>query len=452
MDKELEYISSPGSERAILSIILQNTDKLLEAEEKGLRKEHFSLQVNRYLYSTIAYLTSKGFDKVDGLSIINALDSKGREEVDKLGGIEYIDLLMISELLDNVDLYVEKIKEAYQRRRVYSLCDKAKIRMTNDDVDMAKELDDFQNSLLELSLNENDVNKVHKMGEGLAERLNERAKSPKKVAGYSIGWNNYDKITQGYKAGELTVICAPSKTGKTIFQMNHAIALAVYSKIPTLYINTEMPDDEMEDRLLSCVSGVPYEEVCNGMFSQDTSNGLKGDKMGRIKEALKLIKESPFYHVYMPDFTIEKVTALAKKYKLKHNLGFLIFDYIKLPNSEVAGLQNAQEYQRLGYMTTCLKDLAGVLSIPVLTACQSNGDEHSINGKPTMANIGASKRILHMASKLFFLVNKTEEEIARFGLEYGNQTLYLAYQRSGSCDSDPINLYNEKNILRVSEV
>ena len=74
------------------------------------------------------------------------------------------------------------------------------------------------------------------------------------------------------------------------------------------------------------------------------------------------------------------------------------------------------------------------------------------NGKPGQSFIGGSKRILHMASKLFYLVNKSDEEIARNGLERGNQTLWLAFQRSGSSDLPPINIYNNKHILRMEEV
>ena len=289
------------------------------------------------------------------------------------------------------------------------------------------------------------------MGDKLADRLNERANAPTDVKGYKVGWTQYDKYTQGYQGGELTVFCAPSKTGKSAILMNHAMSLSVGSGISVLYISTEMTDEEMEDRLLSCLSGVPYVEISNGMFVKNTEHGLAQDKTNRINEALQMIKEAPFNHIYMPDFTVEKVTALAKQKNLQGKCDVLIFDYIKLPPSDVSQLASAQEYQRLGYMTTCLKDLAGILNIPVISACQSNSDEQAISGKPGQSFIGGSKRILHMASKLFFLVNKTDEELARNGLEKGNQTLWLAFQRSGSSDLPPINIYNNRPILRMEE-
>ena len=447
-----EMIAYSGSERAILTIIMQNTDYILKCEELGLKKEHFSVKANRYIYSAIAYLVGQGYTRVDGVAIINSLDTKGKEALNEIGGIEYIDLLMMSEIYsDTLGMYVDKVVNAYKRRNIYSLCENTKERMLDDDVNLPVLLNSVQDSLLGMSLDNNDVGRVYKMGDRLADRLNERANAPTDVKGYKVGWTQYDKYTQGYQGGELTVFCAPSKTGKSAILMNHAMSLSVGSGINVLYISTEMTDEEMEDRLLSCLSGVPYVEISNGMLVKNTEHGLAQDKTNRINEALQMIKEAPFNHIYMPDFTVEKVTALAKQKNLQGKCDVLIFDYIKLPPSDVSQLASAQEYQRLGYMTTCLKDLAGILNIPVISACQSNSDEQAISGKPGQSFIGGSKRILHMASKLFFLVNKTDEELARNGLEKGNQTLWLAFQRSGSSDLPPINIYNNRPILRMEE-
>ena len=90
-----EMISYTGSERAILTIVMQNTDYLLRCEELGLKKEHFSERANRYIYSSIAYLLGQGYTKIDSLAIINALDTKGKEALNEIGGMEYLDLILI---------------------------------------------------------------------------------------------------------------------------------------------------------------------------------------------------------------------------------------------------------------------------------------------------------------------------------------------------------------------
>ena len=153
----------------------------------------------------------------------------------------------------------------------------------------------------------------------------------------------------------------------------------------------------------------------------------------------------------MPNFTVERVTALARKFKLQHDISALFFDYLKMPSSQLGMLKSAQGWQILGYLTSNLKDLAGELNIPIWSACQENRT-YLTDGKKNEKNVGGSDRILQFASKLLFLSNKTEEEIMKEGIINGNQTLYIAYQRNGESDCPPINIMFDKPKLTQKEV
>ena len=108
-----EMISYGGAERAILTIIMQNTDYVLRCEELGLKREHFSEKANRYIYSAVAYLLGQGYTKIDSLAIINALDTKGKEAINEFGGMEYLDLILMSDIYsDTLGLYVDKVVNA----------------------------------------------------------------------------------------------------------------------------------------------------------------------------------------------------------------------------------------------------------------------------------------------------------------------------------------------------
>ena len=110
-----------------------------------------------------------------------------------------------------------------------------------------------------------------------------------------------------------------------------------------------------------------------------------------------------------------------------------------------------QEYQALGFFTSGLKEMAGIINVPVFTAAQTN--RNHLNSNTTDAsNIGGSYRILLFDSKLVFLVNKSDESIAREGYANGNQQLIIKYQRNGASDCDPINIMFHKEILRQVEV
>jgi replicative DNA helicase len=211
-----------------------------------------------------------------------------------------------------------------------------------------------------------------------------------------------------------------------------------------------MSSREQEDRILAMRSGIPHNEIVSGLYVTDTVNGTAEDKIARLKQAREDLGMGNYYHVYMPQFTIEKVSALARKFQMQLGIVALFFDYIKIPSNQ-ANFRDAQEYQRLGFFTSGLKDLAGMLRIPVFSACQANRDDLG-GDSPTAKSIGGSYRILQLASKLMFLTNKSDERIAKDGFQNGNQQLHIKYQRNGQSDCPPINIFFNKPIIRQTEV
>ena len=289
------------------------------------------------------------------------------------------------------------------------------------------------------------------MGTDLEKRLEERAKRPTLVAGLQVGWTVFDRVTNGGQAGDLIIVCARAKMGKSVVLSTWAKNFAIRDGLPVLYIDTEMTSEEQEDRITSMITGIPVHEIVTGLFAVDTEYGTSKDKIAKIKDAVKQIKDAPYYHVYMPNFSAEKVTALAKQYKSKYNIQALFFDYIKVPASQGSSLQQIKEYQALGFFTSTLKDIAGLLKIPVYSAVQENrNDEKGI--EKGASNVAGSDRILQLATKLMFLYAKTDEQIARDSVLLGNRQLKIAYQRNGESDVAPINLQFDNQIVTIKEV
>lgn len=292
---------------------------------------------------------------------------------------------------------------------------------------------------------------VKTFGSGTRERLRERIENPSDILGYAVGWETWDKVTQGLQKNDLTVICGESKTGKSTLLINFSKILSFDMNIPGLYIDTEMDTDEQEDRLIAIISKVPFEEIRNGMYVRDTAYGNAVDKIPAVDRAVEMLETSKLKHAYMPSFTIDKVAALVRKYKIQDNIGYFVFDYIKMPDSEVKNLQNAQEWQRLGYFTSCLKNLCGMCKIPCLTAAQAN--RTSIGNTNQDANsLGGSYRILQIATRLCFIRNKLDTELIMENNSRGNQVLKIAYQRHGSSTGAEIDIQFNRPILEMVEV
>nr|WP_255323237.1 DnaB helicase C-terminal domain-containing protein [Bacillus thuringiensis] len=280
------------------------------------------------------------------------------------------------------------------------------------DSDINSVLSAVESDFRDISIEYQVATGVTKLGENTADRLKQRLLTPQDVIGLKTGWKLFDLATLGLIDGELTIVGARSKVGKSTVLLNWCNKICIEDGVPTLYIDTEMYDYEQEDKLLSIISRVPHEEIRTGRFGVDTDAGKAIDKIAALQDANRELKEAPFYHVYLPSFTAEKLRALVRKYQVEHGIKLVVFDYIKLPSSDSS--LGEREFQALGYLTSALKDIAGELKVPVVSAVQLNRgavDKEDINE----GDIGGSDRILFLANRVCFLRKSTEEEFAMTG-------------------------------------
>ena len=451
----VHIINNPTSERSLLSLCLNNADLLVEVEGAEVFSQHFTIPAHRHIFTAMMYLYSKGITPTP-ISIIEVItDKKAKEEIEEFGGLSYIEDMTLMDIdKSNLKIFCQKIKQTYARKEIYDICESTKNFMLSDESETLNPnelVGIVESKITEIACNTVNENGVHKMGTGLKERLEERAKRPTLVAGLEVGWEICDRVTNGGQAGDLIIVCARAKMGKSVVLTTWAKKFSVEDELPVLYIDTEMTSEEQEDRIVSMITKIPVHEIVTGLFAIDTEEGTAKEKIAKIKDAIDLINKSPYYHVYMPNFSSEKVVSLAKQYKSKYNIQALFFDYIKVPASGSSTLNSMKEYQALGFFTSTLKDLAGILKIPVYSAVQENRNDEKGTEKGA-GNVAGSDRILQLATKLMFLYAKTDEQIARDSVLLGNRQLKIAYQRNGESDVAPINLQFDNKIVTIKEV
>ena len=452
-----EELRSVGSERALLTICLNNNDLIVECEEKELTPDHFILDGNRYIYMAMKYLYESN-QTPEPLAILEVLaDNKAKDSIKELGGLEYITALMVAPAVErNIEIYIKKLKQTLTRRNIASLSETLLERVLDESskvLNPSELVSEVQRDVDDLSMSANQVEEVYKMGTDLEERILAFGEHPMAVPGLETGMYQFDRYTGGGEPGDLIFFCARSKTGKSVLLTNIAEKIAIEDGLPVLYIDTEMPTPQVETRILSMVTGLPEkEQIKSGMFTFDDEFGTSVEKLAKLKRAQDKINEGKLYHIYMPNFNIDKVIALARKYQMKYGIVAVFFDYLKMPQANKGALKYAQEYQELGFMASALKDMAGILGLPVFSAVQANRSERITSvSDMNEGNVGGSDRILQLASKLCFLANKPEEEYA-LNPRLGNQQLAIKFQRNGLCDCPPINIQFDQKILRMREV
>ncbi len=449
-----KIISKPGSERAVLSIILRYPDKIVDCETSGVKSDHFSVPGHKFLYSIICFLyTNPEINNIDALVIYNSIRQPNvKEAIDELGGLDYVESLFSADISDNLSYYVKEVKDLYTKREVYSMSKKLQTGILQDKYESADLLiTDLQNKTLEMAMGSEDSSEVYRMGTDAERVLQERLEMRSSIPGLAMGWTQFDTITQGANGNDLIVIVGESKVGKSAILNQFVVNWSIRDGLPGLYLDTEMDSRNQEDRLISCISGVPFEEVVNGHFAIDTIYGSASSKRAAVEDAVRKLQDNKCFHIYMPNFNADEVSKKIRKFTLSENIGYAIFDYIKLPSSEVAGLGDTSEYQKLGYLTSALKDSAGICDIPVITAAQGN---KSLIGcdDPDANQLGGSYRILQIASKLMFLTHKSNAQMMAENYSKGNRRLFVKYQRNGKSNNEPLNFQFDEPILRYREV
>jgi hypothetical protein len=234
--------------------------------------------------------------------------------------------------------------------------------------------------------------------------------------------------------------------------LNWAKHIAYDQGQPVLYVDTEMSTREQQLRLLSLMSSVPERDIKTNKFQDDPQT------LTDVRFAQSIKDTGLILHKYYPNFTPEGVAALTRKYHHQGKVKCLFFDYIKLPDADLQLMSNVKEYQALGYLTVALKNLAGQLQIPVVTAVQLNR-EGANKGHVSSANFADSDRILRYANTLLGLAAKPKKEQIEMEEKYGRERAHAAGThrvqildtRAGGTNYEGIDIYFRKEILTMRE-
>ena len=141
---------------------------------------------------------------------------------------------------------------------------------------------------------------------------------------------------------------------------------------PTLMITTEQELEEIQTMMLAFLSGVNEEHILNGKY--------EGDELERVREAGKILRESPLYVEELPDFSLQDVENKIKKNVRERGVKYVFHDYIHTSLKILeeitrrSGGVKLREDNVLFMLSTRLKDICNHYGIFIMSATQLNGD------------------------------------------------------------------------------
>ena len=190
-------------------------------KDNEITGEMFLIPANKYIYYAVEYLYSKKQDP-SPVAVIEVLkDKTAKKAVEDFGGIEYLTILNEQNVsLNNIDILCEKLKQAYTKNELYKICDENKAFLMSDKTEVMNPTElitDFEIKINDLNNKVQQTSDIYKMGSDTERVLELRANTPNTVPGLELGWSKLDYYTNGGQPGDLIMVCARAKTGKSMF-------------------------------------------------------------------------------------------------------------------------------------------------------------------------------------------------------------------------------------------
>lgn len=411
---DIEELSDIQSESGIIGSLIYHPEFV--ALTDYLRPGNFYGVENGCIYWAIQELFKEGISNIDAYNISNKLQSnKGVSKT-----IEKYNLPSVQEFMDLYKETARHTAEEYKMlaQNVVTLAFKRELVKTLNQLTSICFKKDY--SLEKLSnIVYGDIDKltetfvtateVHTLGEEIDDIWNEIISKRSADGTYGIP-SKYKSFMDyfSYERGELVVVQAKYKRGKSVLLMNEVVH-KLKNGVPTLVIDTEMQTRLYTERLISHLTGIEIKRIKSGQYSEQEAD--------KIKQSITWLKQQPFVHIYDPQMSNEKLYSICKMLKNKMGLAFVVFDYIK--SNEKSTSDN---YNILGAKCDFLKnEIAGELDLAVLSACQ-------LNRVGEVADSDKINRYLSVGIKWDW---KSQEMIAKDGIECGNTYAKIYVNRLG---------------------
>ena len=183
-------------------------------------------------------------------------------------------------------------------------------------------------------------------------------------------------VTRGARLKKFYLRSAPTGVGKTRSMIADCCYIGCNTirngtAEPCLYITTEQELEEIQTMMLAFLSNVPEDHILNGQY--------EGDEEDRVREAAKILKDSPIYIEEMPDFSLQDVENTIKKNIRDHDVKYVFHDYIHTSLKILEEIQkksgvNLREDNILFILSNKLKDICNTYGVFIESATQLNGD------------------------------------------------------------------------------
>lgn len=414
-------LSTPQElERACLASFIKWPSNI--ADYLGVLKSgHFNNRIHAAIYTSLCSVYKES-GSVDAVLITEKLSSIGLTHFEDLNILEYLDTLSRMNIREDlVNQYVAGVFKYDYARKADAALDNAKKEIKSNIDQPLNKLVTIVDAALKEAGTENisDEDDPVDIFSIMPSKILEWAENPKPTC-LKTPFPIFTKLYGGPSFGDLFVICAPPKIGKStiVNYIAYEVAGLKENNCRALVLDTELETDRIMARNLSSLSGVNESKIKDGSFFNNIS------EKNKVFAALNNLEkyQERVHHKYVANKSIDEVISIARRWyhrNIKDGENCLIvYDYLK---SNQENIKDAfQSFEELGMKTDKLKKLMSELPRTAgLTAVQANNE----------GNASLSRQIGWHCSNMYRLLKKSPEDITNDGKEFGTHKLIEMYAR-----------------------
>ena len=240
------------------------------------------------------------------------------------------------------------------------------------------------------------------------------------MTGVPTGFADLDSLTNGLHPGQMIVIAARPAVGKSTLALDFARAAAIKTQHDHGVL--QPGDGPQRDHHAAAVGGGPGAAAARMRTGQ-----MSDDDWARLARRMSEVADAPLFIDDSPNMSMMEIRAKCRRLKQRHDLKFVIIDYLQLMSSPKR-VENRQ--QEVSEMSRSLKLLAKELDVPVVALSQLNrGPEQRTDKKPLLSDLRESGSI-EQDSDIVILLHR-EDLYERESPRAGEADLIVAKHRNG---------------------
>lgn len=412
---------SKEAEMAVIASLIEDCELMSKIE--FLSPDDFYIRPHKLMFELFVSESSKG-DTFD----INLIADK---VTDEMGGLAYFaDMVKNNSTTRNLLSYARKVVELSIRRKSIESYMSAIESLSDTSNDFIEEINktssEIDNSICRLNSDDTlDVESLIKMSVEEMERTLQETRT-----GVSTGIKEVDERL-GYKnlaIGEVTIIGAPSKNGKTLFANTIAARCELLDDECAHIFSIEMPALGMFNGIVSAISGIPPSFYARQSYYHELMPEKYDEWMARWGSAAQeLNKNGKITIDGRKDVDMKYICSEMRKQSQKasskgRKLRVVFIDHAHRISYDCS--KKSMTYA-MGDDVRMLKNTAADLGIAVVLLCQLN--ENSKDKEPTSYDILDTSRIRHEMQAFIGLRLFRQDGGSYFGI-YGHDPRFADHE------------------------